>query len=306
VDDWHAYERRASTDVDIGPFWLGGTHEARVLSTVGEHATAVEPREDGAVVDSHITALAVRGDDGRADGDMQKPSSAELVIGHGNAVESVERAISALNGSSRGDGASVVVGLRVDSVGEVVSAYRRLAARLRDDRLPVPIHLLAVCEGDRLDVLVDAASALGSLLCDGIGDSVEIRSAVPGLFNQRLAFHILQATGVRITKAEFIACPGCGRTLFDLESTTNRIQARTGHLTGVRIAVMGCIVNGPGEMADADFGYVGGAPGQVNLYVGKALVERNVPQDEADDRLVALIQSRGRWREALVAAPSTA
>src|SRR5205823_810963 len=94
-----------------------------------------------------------------------------------------------------------------------------------------------------------------------------------------------------------IACPGCGRTLFDLESTTERIQRRTGHLRGIKIAVMGCIVNGPGEMADADFGYVGGAPGRVNLYVGKDLIERNVPQRQADERLEALIRSSGRWHE---------
>jgi (E)-4-hydroxy-3-methylbut-2-enyl-diphosphate synthase len=113
----------------------------------------------------------------------------------------------------------------------------------------------------------------------------------------RLAFNILQAAGVRITKTEYVACPGCGRTLFELQPTTDRIKARTGHLVGVKIAVMGCIVNGPGEMADADFGYVGGAPGRVNLYVGKECVERNVPQAEADDRLIALIKSYGRWIE---------
>jgi (E)-4-hydroxy-3-methylbut-2-enyl-diphosphate synthase len=131
-------------------------------------------------------------------------------------------------------------------------------------------------------------------LCDGIGDSVEIRwnDAADAV---RLGFNVLQAAGARITKTEFEACPGCGRTLFELQPTTDRIKSRTGHLVGVKIAVMGCIVNGPGEMADADFGYVGGAPGKVNLYVGKECVERNVPQAEADDRLIALIQAHGRW-----------
>jgi (E)-4-hydroxy-3-methylbut-2-enyl-diphosphate synthase len=133
---------------------------------------------------------------------------------------------------------------------------------------------------------------------------VEVRAPQLGRFAQRLGFEILQGCRVRVTKAEFVACPGCGRTLFDLESTAERIKQRTGHLTGVRIAVMGCIVNGPGEMADADFGYVGGAPDRVNLYVGKELVERNVPQAEADDRLVELIRSRDRWKEAPENAPS--
>ena len=127
-------------------------------------------------------------------------------------------------------------------------------------------------------------------------DSVEIRWT-DDADATRLAFNVLQAAGVRITKTEFVACPGCGRTLFELKPTTDRIKSRTGHLVGVKIAVMGCIVNGPGEMADADFGYVGGAPGKVNLYVGKECVERNVPQDNADDRLIALIKEHGRWTE---------
>jgi (E)-4-hydroxy-3-methylbut-2-enyl-diphosphate synthase len=114
----------------------------------------------------------------------------------------------------------------------------------------------------------------------------------------RLAFNVLQAAGARVSKTDYVACPSCGRTLFDLQSTTARIKARTDHLKGVKIAIMGCVVNGPGEMADADFGYVGGAPGQVNLYVGKECVDRGVPEAEADERLIALIKSRGRWTEA--------
>ena len=102
---------------------------------------------------------------------------------------------------------------------------------------------------------------------------------------------------LRASRTEYIACPGCGRTLFDLETTTQRIKARTGHLPGVKIAVMGCIVNGPGEMADADFGYVGSTPGFVNLYVGKDLVERAVPESIADDRLIELLKSKGAWKD---------
>jgi (E)-4-hydroxy-3-methylbut-2-enyl-diphosphate synthase len=108
---------------------------------------------------------------------------------------------------------------------------------------------------------------------------------------------VLQASGARISKTEYVACPSCGRTLFDLQPVTDRIKSVTAHLTGVKIAIMGCIVNGPGEMADADFGYVGGAPGRVNLYVGKECVEKNVPQEEADDRLIALLKAHGAWQE---------
>jgi (E)-4-hydroxy-3-methylbut-2-enyl-diphosphate synthase len=112
-----------------------------------------------------------------------------------------------------------------------------------------------------------------------------------------LAFTILQAAGTRLSRTDYVACPSCGRTLFDLQETTERIKARTSHLVGVRLAIMGCIVNGPGEMADADFGYVGGAPGQVNLYVGKECVEKGVPAEQADDRLVELIKAHGKWQE---------
>jgi (E)-4-hydroxy-3-methylbut-2-enyl-diphosphate synthase len=101
-----------------------------------------------------------------------------------------------------------------------------------------------------------------------------------------------------MSKTEFVACPSCGRTLFDLETTTQRIRKSTGHLKGVTIAVMGCIVNGPGEMADADFGYVGGAPGKVNLYVRKNCVEYNIPEEEAVRRLIDLIKTHGKWVEA--------
>jgi (E)-4-hydroxy-3-methylbut-2-enyl-diphosphate synthase len=100
---------------------------------------------------------------------------------------------------------------------------------------------------------------------------------------------------VRRSKPEYVACPGCGRTLFDLQSTTQRIRAKTAHLKNISIAVMGCIVNGPGEMADADFGYVGGAPNKVSLYVGRECVQKNIPEDEAPEALVDLIKSHGRW-----------
>ena len=122
----------------------------------------------------------------------------------------------------------------------------------------------------------------------------------------RLAFNILQGAGVRLSKTEFVACPSCGRTLFDLQETTERIQRQTGHLKGVKVAIMGCIVNGPGEMADADFGYVGGAPGRVNLYVGKECVEKGVPAAEADARLIDLIRRHGKWVDPPPGAGATA
>ena len=134
-------------------------------------------------------------------------------------------------------------------------------------------------------------------LCDGIGDAVLIQGeSAPGQ-SLRLAYNTLQAAGTRIFKTDYVACPSCGRTLFNLQTTTQKIRAATGHLKGVRIAIMGCIVNGPGEMADADFGYVGGAPGKINLYVGKTTVEFNIPEDQAVTKLIELIRSHGKWQE---------
>ncbi len=169
---------------------------------------------------------------------------------------------------------------------------------MRQRGLRFPLHLVAWPRGDRQAVLLHASVLLGALLCDGIGDSIQVMGAAGELSDQaraRLAFNILQGAGVRLSKTEFVACPSCGRTLFDLQETTERIQRQTGHLKGVKIAIMGCIVNGPGEMADADFGYVGGAPGKVNLYVGKECVEKGVPQAVADERLIELIRERGKW-----------
>jgi (E)-4-hydroxy-3-methylbut-2-enyl-diphosphate synthase len=159
-------------------------------------------------------------------------------------------------------------------------------------------HLNSIAPEDYFsDRLLESSILTGNLLCDGIGDLISIEDepnleqAIP------LAYNILQGARARITKTEFVACPSCGRTLFDLQSVTQRIRAKTDHLKGVTIAIMGCIVNGPGEMADADFGYVGGAPDKINLYIGKTCVEYNVPANQALDRLIHLIKQEGKWVE---------
>ena len=181
----------------------------------------------------------------------------------------------------------------------LVSATRLLAARIPARH---PILLKDTLHPDRSDGglsgLIRASVHLGALLCDGVGDAILVRGEpAPGAC-LRLGFNILQAAGSRIFKTDYVACPSCGRTLFDLQSTTAKIKAATLHLKGVKIAVMGCIVNGPGEMADADFGYVGGAPGKINLYVGKTPVKFNIPEAEAVDRLKDLIREHGKWVDA--------
>jgi (E)-4-hydroxy-3-methylbut-2-enyl-diphosphate synthase len=145
--------------------------------------------------------------------------------------------------------------------------------------------------------LLRASVIIGSLLADGIGDAILIRGEAGGGQSLRLAYNLLQAAGCRSFKTDYVACPSCGRTLFNLQTVTARIKARTEHLKGVKIAIMGCIVNGPGEMADADFGYVGGAPGKINLYVGKTPIKFNIPEADAVDRLVDLIKEHNKWVE---------
>lgn len=183
-----------------------------------------------------------------------------------------------------------------------ITAFRLLTVRLAalgsrnpillKDRLIAPLEALTPEEAQ-----LQAAVNLGSLLADGIGDAILVRSEPGAGQSLRLAFNILQASGCRSFKTDYVACPSCGRTLFNLQTVTARIKARTEHLKGVKIAIMGCIVNGPGEMADADFGYVGGAPNKINLYVGKKPVRFNIPEDEAVDRLVDLIREHGKWRD---------
>ena len=182
----------------------------------------------------------------------------------------------------------------------VVPAYRLLASRI-EERHPIVLKDTFVPSNDSSlnfeNTLLTAASNVGSLLCDGIGDAILVQGEEAPGQSLRLSYNILQAAGVRIFKTDYVACPSCGRTLFDLQETTAKIRAATGHLKGVRIAIMGCIVNGPGEMAGADFGYVGGAPAKINLYVGKEPVKFNIPQDEAVDRLIDLIKEHDRWVE---------
>lgn len=147
------------------------------------------------------------------------------------------------------------------------------------------------------DAVIHAAAEYGSLFTDGFGEGIWIDAPLPLETRCKLSFNILQASRMRSSKTDFISCPSCGRTLFDLQDVTKRIQSRTAHLPGVKIAIMGCIVNGPGEMADADFGYVGSKPGKIDLYVGRECVEKDIDFADADDRLVELIKLHGRWQE---------
>ncbi len=187
------------------------------------------------------------------------------------------------------------------SIGEA----RMLAAKLENMGAKTPIWLKFDSQkvspinagSDELSKLNEASMYIGSLICDGYGDIVSVDISASPEKNAEYALAILQGARARRSKAEYVACPSCGRTLYDIQGAAAKIQAATRHLKDITIGIMGCIVNGPGEMADADYGYVGGAPGKINLYRGKKCVEMNIPQEESIERLVALIKSDGKWTE---------
>ena len=278
--DAFTYQRRPSRPVAIGDVRLGGEELVRVV-----------------VRQATYDRLAHKLD---RLGDYQPE-----IIYESAGIREVDPAnkadIDAVNTEPR----DVIVTVRDGVDLPVIAAFRLLAARL-EARHPILLKDTLSTSGsgatDFLARLLTAATNIGGLICDGIGDAVLVQgdaigTRAPGQ-SLRLAYNILQAAGARIFKTDYVACPSCGRTLFDLQSTTARIKSATSHLKGVKIAIMGCIVNGPGEMADADFGYVGGAPGKVNLYVGKTAVKFNIPEKDAVERLRDLIREHGKWTEA--------
>jgi (E)-4-hydroxy-3-methylbut-2-enyl-diphosphate synthase len=193
----------------------------------------------------------------------------------------------------------IVVLLHTDHL-NVVGEQRAFFHTLLNAGCSIPVVLYRkYAENDLQHLQIKAAADLGVLLIDGFGDGIllENEGDISTEKINSVAFGILQAARVRVTKTEFISCPGCGRTMFHLQHVIARIKERTSHLKGLKIGIMGCIVNGPGEMADADYGYVGAGRGKVSLYKKKECMERNIPEDEAVDKLIGLIKVNGDWHE---------
>jgi len=278
-NDPFSYVRRPSAPLEVNGLKLGGEETFRVFTTA-----------------NRWQALAHKID---RLGDFAPETTVET-SGVVELDPRDEAAVSELNCSTQPQLVTVRDGLDLP----VITAFRLLSLRVNAKHsilLKDTLTDFTSTEGaasDFLPSLLRAATNIGALLCDGIGDAVLVRGEPAPGQSLRIAYNILQAAGARIFKTDYVACPSCGRTLFNLQETTARIKASTIHLKGVRIAVMGCIVNGPGEMADADFGYVGGAPGKVNLYVGKVAVKFNIPESEAVERLVDLIKEHGKWVDA--------
>ena len=279
-ENWNPfeYERRRSEVQEVNGLSLGGTELMRVFTS----------KKKWDAVAHKIERM----------GDF-KP---ELVLEESGVLALDPRDQEAVSRANDADGPrllTVADGLDMPTI----PAFRLLAAKADARHAILLKDTLEVSNdggADFLPTLLQASMNLGSLICDGIGDAILVQGEEAPGQSLRLSYNILQAAGARIFKTDYVACPSCGRTLFNLQETTQKIREATGHLKGVRIAVMGCIVNGPGEMADADFGYVGGAPGKINLYVGKQAVKFNIPESEAVARLKDLIEEHGRWIEAPV------
>ena len=273
--DPFTFQRRLSKRIKVQGIYMGGKETVRVFTSEKKFDT----------VSHELLEM------GEFQPEIISETSGLLAIDPRDDV-----AVSAIN--DRPDAVPVTLSDSLDV--PVVSGFRLLASRVHP-RHPVIIKDTLVPSIDPKkkseETLLVAAANIGSLICDGIGDGILVQGEEGPAKSLRLAYNILQSSGARIFKTDYVACPSCGRTLFDLQETTAKIRAATGHLKGVRIAVMGCIVNGPGEMADADFGYVGGAPEKINLYVGKQAVKFNIPQQEAVDRLIDLIKEHDRWVE---------
>lgn len=207
----------------------------------------------------------------------------------------VESAMEYLRIFQKYDYSDIVVAMKAADPLIMIEANRLLVVTLDQEGMDYPIHLGVTEAGNAEDGRAKSTIGIGTALLEGIGDTIRVSLTEAPEKELPVCYSILQATRRRITKTEFISCPSCGRTLFDLETVTNKVKERLGHMAGLRIAVMGCIVNGIGEMADADFGYVGGKPEMINLFWKKDLVRRDIPEAEALDVLVELIKEKGAW-----------
>jgi len=318
--DPFSYQKRATETIERDSVRLGGEELIRVVvrqtnfdkiahkidkmgdyqpEIIYENARIVEvdPRDDGAIAKlnaQHAPQIVTV----RDDVDLSVISAFRLL-----AAELSPRHPILLKDTLRGSAANDEALMTKDegSPNDQMTK-KKVDTSLRHSGFVIPSSL-DIRHSSFLQTLLIAATNIGSLLCDGIGDAILVQGEEAPGQALRLSYNILQAAGSRIFKTDYVACPSCGRTLFNLQTTTAKIKAATLHLKGVKIAIMGCIVNGPGEMADADFGYVGGAPGKVNLYVGKTPVKFNIPEAEAVDRLKDLIREHGKWTEPATATP---
>jgi (E)-4-hydroxy-3-methylbut-2-enyl-diphosphate synthase len=263
-------------------------HADKVRINPGNFLKSGEDKEEGLL--PFIEALKKAGKPIRI-GANHGSLSKEILEKYGDTPEGmVESVMEYLRIFKKHDFDEIVVAMKASSPLVMIEANRLLVKKMDDEGMDYPLHLGVTEAGNADDGRVKSTIGIGTLLMDGIGDTIRVSLTEDPVKEIPVCYSILQATGRRVTKTEFVSCPSCGRTLFDIEKTTNEIKKRLGNLKGIKIAIMGCIVNGIGEMGDADFGYVGGKPGLVNLYERGKLVKEDVPQENAVDELEKIIK----------------
>lgn len=271
------------TDRKIGKFEFSDQEYADELKRIAERMSSLIE-----VCKKHDTAMRIGTNHG---------SLSERIMGrYGNTAEGMaQSAIEFAQVCEAQDYHKLVFSMKASNVKVMVQSTRLFVERLQQMGLAYPIHLGVTEAGDGDQGRLKSAAGIGALLLDGIGDTIRVSLTEDPVAEIPVAYDVLQAVGARISKAEYIACPSCGRTQYDIQTALHEIQAKTSHLKGLKIGVMGCIVNGPGEMADADYGYVGSGTGTITLYKNKEVVRRNIPQKDAVEELVRLIKENGDW-----------
>ncbi|MGQ9487007.1 MAG: (E)-4-hydroxy-3-methylbut-2-enyl-diphosphate synthase [Armatimonadota bacterium] len=224
--------------------------------------------------------------------------SERMLVTYGDTPEGmVQSAMEYIEICEKYDYHDLVISLKASRVPIMLSANRLLAKRLDQTGRDYPIHLGVTEAGDGTYARIKSTAGIATLLAEGIGDTIRVSLAEDPINEIPVCYDILQSLGLRKTQVEYIACPSCGRTKFDLPTVLNQVREATKHLKGLDIAVMGCIVNGPGEMADADYGYVGRAAGKIALYRGRELVKDNIPQERGVAELINLLKQDGKWAD---------
>lgn len=221
-----------------------------------------------------------------------------MLVTYGDTPEGmVASAMEFLRLCEKHDYRNLVISLKASRVPVMLAAYRLMASTMDAAGMDYPLHLGVTEAGDRDYARIKSAIGIGTLLAEGIGDTIRVSLSEPPVNEIPVCYEILQGLGLRKTKTEYIACPSCGRTYFDLPTVLNQVRDATEHLAGIDIAVMGCIVNGPGEMADADYGYVGKGEGKIALYRGRDMVKTGIPEARGVAELISLLKADGVWNE---------
>ncbi len=296
--DFYSYSRRACNTIDLGEIRIGAK-AVPAAASFGKSDCADFCVENSESILKNGSKIRVE-KFGAGDSEKFAKAAGESAM---LAAEIATADLPALADTLRKAENVVLIAPKAADGRHSVGEARMFAATLAELKISAPIWLkfdksAAVNpDGGEMPLLGEASIYIGSLLVDGIGDIASVEITGDAQKDAQYCLAILQGARTRRSKAEYIACPSCGRTLYDIQEAFAKIQSATSHLKDITIGVMGCIVNGPGEMADADFGYVGGAAGKINLYKNRECVERNIPQEESIERLVALIKKEGRWSD---------